>query len=61
MNMKKGNLLPQEVEKRLRQWADITQLSLDLKRSVLKKKYPGLDEKGISELIRKELDRVKIG
>ena len=33
-----------EVEKRIQAWADITRLSLELKRVALKKKYPEWDE-----------------
>lgn len=34
----------EEVEKRLRAWADVTLLSLELKRAALRKKYPTLDD-----------------
>ncbi len=42
----------EEVEKRLRAWADVTLLSLELKRAALKKKYPALDEQAITTLMR---------
>lgn len=42
----------EEVEKRLREWADVTMLSLDLKRAALRKKYPALDEQAITTLMR---------
>jgi len=42
----------EEVEKRLRAWADVTLLSLELKRAALKKKYPTLDDQAITALMR---------
>jgi len=42
----------EEVEKRLRAWADVTLLSLELKRAALKKKYPALDDQTITTMMR---------
>ena len=49
-----------EVEKRLKTWADITMLSLELKRAAMRKRHPELSEEEISELVRKELSMLKI-
>jgi len=51
---------PSEVEKRLKAWADVTMLSLALKKAVLRKRYPELTETAISELMRKENAMLKI-
>jgi len=51
---------PSEVEKRLKAWADVTMLSLELKKAVLRKRYPELTETAISELMRKENPMLKI-
>lgn len=40
-----------EIEKRLRTWADLTLLSLELKRAALKKKYPSLGEHDFSGVL----------
>ena len=48
-----------EVEKRLRAWADVTMLFIELKLSMLRKKYPALSEDEIRELMRKEFLAVK--
>lgn len=45
----------EEVEKRLRAWADVTLLSLELKRAALKKKYPALDDQAITTMMRERL------
>lgn len=50
-----------EVEKRINAWADVTMLSLELKRAMLRKKHPKLDEAELSELMRKELLKLKHG
>lgn len=42
----------EEVERRLRAWADVTLLSLELKRAALKKKYPALDDQAITTMMR---------
>lgn len=44
----------EEVEKRLRAWADVTLLSLELKRAALRKKYPSLDDQAITNIIREQ-------
>ena len=41
-----------DVEKRIRAWADVTALSLELKLAMLRKRRPGLSEDEIRELIR---------
>jgi hypothetical protein len=43
---------PSEVEKRLRTWADVTLLSLELKRAALKNKYPDHSDDEINVMIR---------
>ena len=45
-------LTAEEVEKHLRAWADVTLLSLELKRAALKKKYPALDDQAVTTLMR---------
>ncbi|MEW6068015.1 MAG: hypothetical protein AB1610_06975 [Nitrospirota bacterium] len=50
-----SRLSPEEVEKRLKGWADVTMLSLELKRAALRKRHPELGEDEINELVRKEL------
>ena len=49
----------EEVEKRIKAWADVTMLSLELKRAVMRKRHPELSENEIRELIRKEHDIAK--
>lgn len=49
-----------EVESRIKAWADITMLSLELKRAAMKKRHPELREDEINELVRKELSMLKI-
>jgi hypothetical protein len=44
---------PKEIEKRVKAWADVTMLSLELKLAMLKKRQPGLSEYEIRELMRK--------
>jgi hypothetical protein len=46
------HIAAEEVEKRLRAWADVTLLSLELKRAALRKKYPALDDEAITSLMR---------
>lgn len=48
-----------EVEKRIKAWADVTMLSLELKRAAMRKRYPELREDEINELVRKELSILK--
>lgn len=50
----------EEVERRIRAWADVTMLSLELKRAALRKRYPELGEDELRELMRKELSILKI-
>lgn len=50
---------PADVEKRLKAWADVTMLSLELKRAAMRKRYPELREDEINELVRKELSILK--
>ena len=52
--MRMINLSPSEVEKRLNAWADVTMLSLELKRAAMRKRHPELREDEINELVRKE-------
>lgn len=49
-----------EVERRIRLWADVTMLSLELKRAVLRKKYAGASEDELKELMREELSKLKV-
>ncbi|MDI6891316.1 MAG: hypothetical protein QMC83_10345 [Thermodesulfovibrionales bacterium] len=53
-------LISSEVEKRIKAWADITMLSLELKRAAMRKRHPELREDEINELVRKELSMLKI-
>ena len=48
-----------EVEKRIKAWADITMLSIELKRAMLRKRYPEYDEDEIRQMMVKEHLRVK--
>ena len=50
----------EEIERRIRAWADVTMLSLELKRAAMRKRYPELSENEIRELMRKELSMLKI-
>jgi hypothetical protein len=49
-----------EIEKRLKAWADVTTLSLELKRAAMRKRYPELSKDEISKLVRKELSELNI-
>jgi len=51
---------PMKVEKRIRAWADVTMLSLELKRATLRKRHPELSEDSINELVRAELSLLKM-
>ncbi len=53
-------LSPVEVQKRIKAWADMTMLSLELKRAAMRKRHPELKEDEINELVRKELSMLKI-
>ncbi|MBI5194638.1 MAG: hypothetical protein HZA08_14565 [Nitrospirae bacterium] len=48
-----------EVEKRIKAWADVTMLSIELKRAMMRKRYPELTEDELRELVRKELSVLK--
>lgn len=48
-----------EVEKRIRAWADVTMLSIELKLAMLRIKYPNLGEDELRNMIRKEYSAVK--
>lgn len=54
-----SRLSPSEVERRLKAWADVTMLSLELKRAAMRKRHPELREDEINELVRKELSMLK--
>jgi hypothetical protein len=56
----KKTLDPAEVEKRIKTWAEVTMLSLELKRAAMRKRHPELGEDEISDLVRKELSMLKI-
>ena len=58
-NLPQMTLLSEEVEKRLRAWADVTMLSLELKLSMLRKRNPELGEQTLRELMRKEIAMLK--
>ena len=49
-----------EIEKRIKAWADVTMLSLELKRAVIRQKHPELGEDAINGLVRKELSMLKV-
>jgi hypothetical protein len=54
-----SRLSPSDVEKRLKVWADVTMLCLDLKRAAIRKRHPELREDEINELVRKEIPMLK--
>jgi hypothetical protein len=58
-NSPEMKLSSEEVEKRLRAWADVTMLSLELKLSMLRKRNPELGEQALRELMRKEISMLK--
>lgn len=49
-----------EIEKRIKAWADVTMLSLELKRAVIGQKHPELGEDERNRLVRKELSMLKV-
>jgi hypothetical protein len=49
-----------EIEKRIKAWADVTMLSLELKHAAMRKRHPELEEDELRELMRKELSMLKI-
>lgn len=48
-----------EIERRIRAWADVTMLSLELKRAAMRKRYPKLKENELKDLMLKELSILK--
>lgn len=50
----------EEIERRIKAWADVTMLSLELKRAAMRKRHPELREDEINELVRKELSMLTI-
>ena len=48
-----------EVEKRIRAWADVTMLAIELKLAALRQRYPELGEDKLRELMRKEHSAMK--
>ena len=51
---------PAEIEKRIRSWAEVTSLCLELKYAAMRKRHPELSEDDISEVVRKQLTMLKI-
>lgn len=51
---------PAEIEERIRAWAEVTTLCLELKYAAMRKRHPELSEDEISELVRKQLTMLKI-
>jgi len=49
-----------EIEKRIKAWANVTMLSLELKRAVIGQKHPELGEDELNRLVRKELSMLKV-
>ena len=47
------------VEKRIKAWADLTMLSLELKQAMLKKRYPEYSDNEIRHPMVKELSDLK--
>ena len=48
-----------EVEKRIKAWADVTMLAIELKLSMLRQRHPELSENELRELMRKERSAMK--
>lgn len=48
-----------EVEKRIRAWADVTMLSIELKLAGLRQRHPELSEDELREFMRNELSILK--
>ena len=48
-----------EVEKRIRAWADVTMLSIELKLSMLRQRHPELSENELREFMRREHSAMK--
>jgi hypothetical protein len=49
-----------EAGKRLKAWADVTMLSLELKRAAMRKRHPELRDDEINALVREELSMLKM-
>lgn len=56
----KKDIDPADIEKRIRAWADVTMLSIELKRAAIRKRHPELGEDEIREMMRKEFSMLKI-
>lgn len=52
-------LSPEEIERRLMAWADVTMLSLELRLALMRKRYPAIEERELKERMFKELWRLK--
>jgi hypothetical protein len=50
----------QLVEERIRAWAEITALSLELKLAAMNVRFPYYDADAVNEVMRKELSMLKI-
>ena len=48
-----------EVEKRIKAWADVTMLAIELKLSMLRQRHPELSENELREFMRNELSILK--
>ena len=48
-----------EVEKRIRAWADVTMLAIELKLSMLRQRHPELSENELREFMRREHSAMK--
>ena len=48
-----------EVEKRVRAWADVTMLAIELKLAGLRQRYPELSENELREFMRREHSAMK--
>jgi hypothetical protein len=60
MSWMKRKIDPAEIENRIRAWAEVTMLCLDLKYAAMRKRHPELSEDEISELVRKQLMMLKM-
>lgn len=49
-----SKLSPENVEKRIKMWADVTMLSLELKRTLLRKRHPELGEDEVKKMMHKD-------
>lgn len=60
INQFRGRITDEEIERRLMAWADVTLLTLELKRAILRQKHLELGEDEVNELVRKELSVLKM-